>query len=585
MAKIPVYQPGVIDEAPVPAVRQTSNATPDAFFNDGGAGMIGKGLQQAGNALFEIQAKEQETVDQARVQEKFAQLAKATNESIYGSNGVSTRVGKDAVGVADQWTVDFDKIKGELEQDLTPRQQAMFAKVSQQTYLSNYDNVLKHESRQKVVYEEAQRTNVIETTKRTAALNWGDERMIAMQIDMGLKALRGKPEYKGADADIRSTMEKSLEAEYHAMVVTSALNSENPMAARAYLEKNGQVLRAVNPAGYDKLNDIVRKGVVEKGAEALSTVSLTKGLSEGMSMLDAELDKAKALPEGQARADKIATIELAKKEHKRRFAEGEEVKNTAQRMAAEEAYQFMRQQGGKVLPPLAIRNRMDPKAAFALEQDFRTGGGKAETDWAAYATLREKARNDPEGFAKLDLFKYFGVLGKSERETLLDLQGTISKAKPEKIKHMQSLESFITGYAADNKLYNAGDTKDDYWKFENTVKEQLQRVAKSKGKEVDELTDQDYKQAADWAVMKEAKQAADWAVMREAKRFMFPDRPRFKVRGTEDATKFTPERAVYIDDVPKAEKDKIIEQYRRDKGAFPPHAKIIEIFNLQKGKK
>lgn len=565
MAKIPVYQPGVIDEAPVPAVRQTSNATPDAFFNDGGAGMIGKGLQQVGNAMMDAQIEQQKILNADAVTR--AEVAHKDMESQYrielgqrkGINGATV-----ATDASKWWDEQQRKGVETLENDAQRRAYTRLMSERRATFM---DFAYKHQAVEvQNAWVESKTANINASIKASAAAG-GDEKVMAQERSRIEGALQDIAAKAGWDKERTDQERAGFVSKMHDLTINTLL-ADDPRKAKAYMDKYGAELKAADPGKYDDLTKKVRQGTVETDGRLIAESAIAAGYNGGIKLIRDEKEKAKAITNPGEREYKLDALEKAETFHAREYAHREQQKNFNQRNAAEQAYTMLRQ--GKDVP-LSIRNAMDPKAAMALEKDL--AGGKAETDWAAYALLRKDARENPEEFAKRDLFKYFGVLGKSERETLLDLQGTISKAKPEKIKHMQSLESFITGYAADNKLYNAGDTKDDYWKFENTVKEQLQRVAKSKGKEVDELTDQDYKQAADWAVMKEAK------------RFMLPERPRFKVRGTEDAAKFSPERAVYIDDVPKAEKDKIIDKYRRENGAFPPHAKIIEIFNLQKGKK
>lgn len=570
MPRIPVYQPGTVQDTALPGVRQTGGATTEMFEDSmaKGAGVLGRGLQQAGGAVIDILTDQQKTLNADAVTR--AEVAHKDEESQYrielaqrkGINGATV-----ATDASKWWDEKQRKAVETLENDAQRRAYTRLMSERRATFM---DFAYKHQAVEiQNAWAESKTANINASIKASAAAG-GDETVMAQErsrIEGALQDIAGR---LGWDKEKTDQERATYVGKMHDLTINTLL-ADDPRKAKAYLDKYGAELKASDPAKYDDLTNKVRKGTIETDGRIMAESAISAGYNGGIKLIKDEKEKAKEIQNPGERDYRMDVLEKAEAFHAREFAHREQQKNYNQRNAAEQAYTLLRQ--GKDVP-LTIRNAMDPRAAMALEKDMAGGKEKAETDWAAYALLRKEARENPEEFGKRDLYKYFGVLAPKERETLIDLQGQIAKAKPEKIKHIQSLEAFITGYAADNKLYNKGDTQEDYWKFENTVKEQLQRVAKSKGKAIDELTDDDYKQAADWAVMKESS------------RFVLPERPRYKVRGTEDAAKFNPERAVYIDDVPKSDKDKIIEQYRREKGAFPPHAKIIEIYNLQKkGKK
>jgi len=251
-------------------------------MNDGGAGMIGKGLQQAGNALFEIQAKEQEKVDEARIQEKYSILTKSVNESIYGKAGVTSALGSAAVGVADKWDVDFAKISGEIAADLTPRQQQMFNKYAQTLRRGAYDNVLRHESAQVKAYEDQSYKELIENSMDGAATAYRDGTMIGIQTGIAIDAMRKRPEYAGASADVKAGMERDLRAGFHFAVVNQAITAGDTAYANEYfdsvrkdmpLKVRSQVEKMLKPATDFAEGRDLALGVHDKIAKGEMTVS------------------------------------------------------------------------------------------------------------------------------------------------------------------------------------------------------------------------------------------------------------------------------------------------------------------------
>ena len=232
MPRLPTYQPGSVEAAPMPGVRQSSIASPDMFFNDGGAGQISKIAGQ----WVDIAAKQMERVDEARVQEKYTQLAKATNESVYGQGGVVSQQGSSAVGVADKWTVDFDKSAEQLGTDLTPRQQQLFAKYSQGLKRGMYDSVLRHESNQVRAYQDDSYKNLLTTAMYTAGASYRDGTLINMQVGIAEEAMRKRPEYLGASADVKANMEKNLRAGFHSAIVGRAIETGEVGYANEYFD-------------------------------------------------------------------------------------------------------------------------------------------------------------------------------------------------------------------------------------------------------------------------------------------------------------------------------------------------------------
>ena len=216
----------------MPAVRQAANATAEMMFNDGGAGAASKLMF----AVADIADKEVMKMDEARVQDKYTQLARAGNESIYGKDGVTTRLGANAVGVADKWLMDFDKTAGSLTEDMTPRQKAMFSKYSSALRRGFHDNALRHETGQMRAYEDESYKNLIGTSMESAAANPRDGLMIGMQTGIAIEAMRKRPEYSGASPEVKASMEQDLRAGFHASVIQRSIQLEDVAYANEYFD-------------------------------------------------------------------------------------------------------------------------------------------------------------------------------------------------------------------------------------------------------------------------------------------------------------------------------------------------------------
>lgn len=233
MPKIPTYGTDLIDEQALPGVRQSSVASQETFA-DKGLATLGAGLSKAGADMLDIATKERAKIDEARVQEKYTLLSKAGNESLYGNNGATRLIGASAVGVADKWRVDFDKTAEKLIEDLTPNQKQMFGKYALTLKRGMYDNVLRHESAQMVAYQDQSYKELVSTAIDTAASSYRDGTLIGIQAGIAVDAMRKRPEYIGASADVRAGMEKELRAGVHSAVIDRAIQQNDTAYASEY---------------------------------------------------------------------------------------------------------------------------------------------------------------------------------------------------------------------------------------------------------------------------------------------------------------------------------------------------------------
>lgn len=237
MATVPQVNPLSVELNPVRAPAQ--RAPNEALFTAQGEQQVetGNALMRSGNVMGAVANKELEKINDARMHEKYSILSKAMNESIYGEKGVMTLQGSQAVGAADKWTGEFDRISSEVTKDLNPAQRQAFERYRLSLQTGGYSTVMRHEAGQAKVYQDASYKNLVTTSLETAGLNYTDTPMVGMQTEIALEAMRKRPEYVGASADVKATMEKGLRGSFHAQVIESALTAKNTAFANQYFEQ------------------------------------------------------------------------------------------------------------------------------------------------------------------------------------------------------------------------------------------------------------------------------------------------------------------------------------------------------------
>lgn len=560
--KVPAYTPGTIQETPLPGVRQTGGATAEMFEdpNVRAMGNLGKALMVAGDAGMAMVIDQQKTLNAdavARAEVAQKELETKFRLELENRKGINAA---NAAADAGKW---FDDMQRKHMETLgNDAQRNAFSRLMAERRATMLDFAGRHQAREiNNAWAESKNANITASINLIAA-SGGDEKITAQE--------RNRIEGNLIDIAQRMGWAPEVAAQKRAEALTTlhdrtlqTLMVNDPRRADEYLKKYGE---EIAPDKRDDLILKVRKATIEADGRDLSLKTIAMGYNGGLAEINKQVEEAKKMENVGEREARLDMLEKARLFHRQEFAHREEQRNYNQRQAAEQAYTLLRQ--GKNVP-LNLRNAMDPKAAMALEKDMAEGT-MAKTDWAAYARLRQEAKDNPEKFAKLDLYKYFGVLGKSERETLLDLQDKVSK--PETAKHLQSLESFISGYAADNKLYNSGETREKYWQLENTIKDELRQMAKSKGVPENTLTSDDWQKAADRAVMRGTTPGTLYGT-NEVRRF--------EMRGS--AKPFTPAMAETISDVPEKDRLRLREQYKRaNGGAMLPDRKLIDLYNTEK---
>lgn len=557
MARVPVYGTDLIDPTPLPGVRQSTVASADMFNTGKGDEALGRGLMQFGGKLADIATDQQMVINSEAITR--AEVAHKDMESQFRQE-LGQRQGINAAHAAadaSKWWDDTQRKHLEsLENDA---QRRAFARVMAERRGTFMDFAYKHQNTEMDRAWADSKNASIASSINLAASAAGDDGVLAQErarIDGNLLDISRR---LGWSPEVAAQKRGEALTQLHKQSIDN-LVVNYPRRAQDYLDKHGAEIAADKR---DELVKVVRKANIEMDGRELSQQTISAGYNQGIKMLNAEAEKVKAIANPGEREARLDMIDKARLFHTQEFARRDQQRERNQRDAGEAAWSFVRNNPGQ-LPPINVRDAMDPRAAYALEKHIAGGEGKVNTNWAAYATLRKEARENPERFAQRDLYKYFDVLGKSQREGLLDLQDKIAGAKPEKIKHLESLDSFIERYGVDNKIVKKKDSE-KFFNFENTVKDELRSVAKGKDVPEDRLTSDDWQKAADRAVMNIEVPGRLWGT-REI--------PRYEARDMMART---------LQDIPEKDRQRIRARYKERTGAMLPDKKLIDLFNAEKG--
>ena len=211
------------------------------------------------------------------------------NDSIYGDAGVARLAGQAAVGAADKWAGDFGQVVETIAGDLTPRQQSLFRKHAGTLQRGFYDNVLRHESQQVAQFKDDAYKNLIAVAQDTAGTSYRDGQLVGMQTGIAIDALRRRPEYIGASADVRATLEQNLRASFSATVIEAALTKGDTAFAGEYF---ASVSKDMPLAVRSKIEARLKPATDFEEGRTLALATLDKIATGALTVADAERELA-----------------------------------------------------------------------------------------------------------------------------------------------------------------------------------------------------------------------------------------------------------------------------------------------------
>lgn len=161
---------------------------------------------------------------------------------------------------------------------------------------------------------------------------------------------------------------------------------------------------------------------------------------------------------------------------------------------------------------------------------------EVQTDWSRYYELRRAAIDNPQEFARMDLARHFGQLGKGERESLIDLQARTKD--PKEIADVATLEQQLS--TAHNLMKWSPSDREKKGAFNAAVQTAVDTEQRRAGKK---LTFEERQRIIDRMAVQGEVVSGKWYQIDPDKRF-------YEVANTVERDKFVP-------NVPKEDEAKI----------------------------
>lgn len=502
---------------------------------------FGQAAQNLTGTLADIKIKQQERENADRVLRAETALKQA--ETAFHTS-ITERRGQNAWSVTNEaakwWDESARKYGEALDNDV---QRLAFDRMVAERRNASLDFAARHESAQRRQSLADAAKASIQGSRDAAAAAPHDPQIIEQNRQQVERNVRAMANLEGwAPEAVQVALGEELTA-FHKGVI-GALVDKQPLAARDYYNTNKDQIDGTERAAIEKLLSV---GGAKALAETFADEITRKGLTEAQAL---ELARERFGPDDPARAHAVDAV-------KERYTERTVARERAQRDAADQAWKIYASTGSLRRIPASVLDALDGRDLAALRKQAKADadGIDIKTNWSTYAELREYARENPEGFAKLDLRRYFGQLGRGEREGLMDIKDRIAKGEGLQVS---SLSQQI------DAAFGSND-KEEKGKFAAAVYAEINAEQKRTGKN---LSWEDRQKIIDRMMVEGEVASGKWYA---------PDRNTrlYEIRGTEDARRFTPT-------IPRPERDKIEAALRRA-GRPVSDAEVARLYKRKHG--
>lgn len=557
MPTVPVYNSFQVQERPVSGVRQESNLSTATL--SGGADNLARIADAGGRVSQAVVGAQLAIQDRQNVDMLFrAETALQADYTEYKASAAERR-GQNAWGITKDTGAWFDKViekhVGNLENDA---QKALFKQQATKLRTQGVDHFSGYEvGQRRASLEEAAQASIVGSINNAAAVaaeaarGAPGEAGFVQAFDVSgqkadiIKRVAVQAQVNGWGAELRAAKEGEALTNFHKQVLQARVDKD-PTGAKAYFEANkGEI----NGADHDTLGKALAIGGLKETAQTFADQVEANKLGE----LDA-IKLARAKFSGDEEAATVAEI-------KTRFGEQSQARERSQKDASDAAWKTFSQTGRLGSIPAATLAAMDGKDIEALRNHARvlSEGRAVKTDPGTYLDLRDMMRDNPQGFAKLDLRRYIGKLSTGELHEFAKLQGNT-----EKLKDAATLDGQLSNIH-DQLGWSASD-REKKGKLDIAVANAVNEEQKQRGKTLDYTERQ---KIIDRLVI-------EGEVLTGSLYKPDPNKSYYEVAGTPDAAKFAPK-------IPDADRSAIVERYKKKRERPPTEDEIVQTYKIWKG--
>lgn len=489
-------------------------------LGDGGLSSISRGVSQATDVLQDVQLRQAQERNVARIFEAETQL-----DNLYRQKEAEFRQrrGSAAFGLQDEATAWWDgeepaRIAAELDNDV---QRTLFSRALAKRRGASLDALAAYEAGERHSATELAARSAVATQVSFAAQNYDSPAAVSAARDDVIQKVEVLGTLNGWDRNVLAAELRTNLTNLHRQVFENMLDA-NPAAANAYIEAHKN---EIDGTIWDQLKKAADTGNEIKEAQRVADEAWASG-KRGTALFDAIRGKA----EGEVRERALAMA-------KARNAEVEQEQNTYKANLLDEAEAAFAQNGLAGITP-SLESRMLRAGLGGALTSLRNRAwqpqDKVPTDWTTYEAVKNEINTLAErDLSTFRLTPYLDRLNSREVDALSQLIESRKKGLPDNVATTEQLLA-----EAHNAMgWGAGDAEAKGL-FDRRVREAIDAEQRATGKE---LNDEQKRKVIDRMLIK-GEVPRNWWLDRSAQFF--------EVVGT-------PDEANFRLDIPKAQRREI----------------------------
>ena len=439
MPTVPTYSNPQVRQQGLPNARvNTEGASLEAFGGGESTARLGQATQGLGKQAFDLVLQEKQKADEARATDAYQQTVSLKNDLFWNpQKGAMTKKGKDAFGVVDEYTTEFDKGANDIESELENEdQKALYRRMRGREKQELEGLLTKHTYQESQNYESETVKSTLATQQQDAVLNYTQPGKVQESIKMQQALIQSNGAKQGKPPELVDLEMKKAVSDTHTAIVNRMLANGQDMTAKQYYEGNKDQFDA---------KDIT---LVEKAVEEGSI----RGESQRQS--DQIVAKAQDMPTALANARAIEDPKL-------RDATTERIKDfySSQKVAERNAVEDLHRKATDIIDKTGNVDHIPPAqwAQFSLSEraslksyaKLRREGTEPATNWDDYYSLKTLASTGAtkDQFLKINLMEYRPKMSDTEFKEMTSLQASLRKGD-------ENADKLLDGYRTDSMIVN-----------------------------------------------------------------------------------------------------------------------------------
>lgn len=468
MPQVPRLNGLQVNQAAMPNIRVSTDAPAAAFG-------LGPAAQKASESVIGFAEKIKKNADDVAVLDAENKLTEFETKFLYDpENGMARKKGKDAFGVPEQFSQEYEKALSEIEDGLSNDVQRVSFRERANKKRQELDRqVMRHVGAQIDQYDDEVTQASIDLAQNSAINGYQNPEVVYQNIGKQKDEIMKYADRKGMSPEMTRLMIEKAESKTHGGVISRMVDNGDDIGAEAYFKANKDY---ITDGSVGKMEELVFESSMKGKAQRFADDVMNKGITKQQAMIEASKIENPRIRE--ATESRVAKM----------FAMKDEAEKEQQENLLEFAVNKFDKEGSIDDPKMVkVIQSMKPETRKAL--DSYMNANPIRDDGVLYYRLTDIAANPQtrDKFINYDLTKERGNLSKDNWNKLIGLQKDLKNGSTR-----SKAEAELDGILSDSQVMQdafvaAGfkvSDKESFAKYRQKIDAEVIKYKQANGKKV-----------------------------------------------------------------------------------------------------